>query len=45
VSDFPRKASAEHRYLAHAQLLQLAHALDDDGALDTLTLVSGTAGA
>jgi integrase len=41
--DLPRKASAEHRYLTHAQLLRLAHILDD-ADLGALTLVLGYCG-
>jgi integrase len=41
--ELPRKASVEHRYLTHAQLLQLAHVLDD-AHLGSLTLVLGYCG-
>ena len=42
--ELPRKASAEHHYLTHAQLLRLADALDKAGHLGTLTLVLGYCG-
>lgn len=42
--ELPRKTSAEHRYLTHAQLLQLADVLHDAGHLGTLTLILGYCG-
>lgn len=43
--ELPRKASAEHRYLTHGQLLALADAVETGGdSLATLTLVLGYCG-
>lgn len=48
--ELPRKASAEHHYLTHAQLLKLAAVLDDEAEYDwgskvgTLTLILGYCG-
>jgi integrase len=42
--DLPRKASVEHRYLTHAQLLRLAGIMTDVSHFGALTLVLGYCG-